>query len=117
MKMMARTLPFSIAHVRQLLLALLAIGLVLRMGAGCEAFAAVPTATVAAASHCDTTPAAPGKPMKADPASCALCYALPDAAATNDRLATPCGLDPLASPTGGLVGRNGAPAPPPPKIA
>ena len=115
--MMAPARSFTFANVRHLLLALLAIGLVLRMGAGCEALAAVPTTTVAAASHCEGMPASPGKPMKADLGSCALCYALPDAMVAKDRSMAHVGIDPVAAPAGGLVGMDGAPAPPPPKIA
>ncbi|WP_445192623.1 hypothetical protein ACT009_01410 [Sphingomonas sp. Tas61C01] len=114
---MTLTRPLSIANIRHVLLALLAIGLVLRMGAGCEALAAVPTTTSAAASHCDTMPATPGKPMKVNLASSALCYALPDAAGTKDSPAKPRALEPIASPIGGLFRLDGAPAPPPPKVA
>lgn len=108
-----RSLAF--ANVRQLLLALLTIGLLLRMGAGCEAMAAKPEATAAAASHCDSVPAGLGKPMKVDPANCAFCHAVPDAAATKDRPAMPRAFAPITYPIGDLVGLNGAPAPPPPK--
>ena len=77
---MARILPRSLANVRHLLLALLALGLVLRMGAGCEAMAAVATTSVAQQSHCADMPGKSGMPAKIDAAACALCAALPDTA-------------------------------------
>jgi hypothetical protein len=114
---MARILPLSIANVRHLLLALLAIGLVLRMGASCEAMAATLQAPAAHNSHCADMPAKPDKPVKSDVAACALCIALPDAATPRVASVIPVTADPVAALSDRLSGLSGGPAPPPPKIA
>ncbi|WP_454884639.1 hypothetical protein [Sphingomonas oryzagri] len=114
---MARILPRSLANVRHLLLALIAIGLVLRMGAGCEAMAATPSAPAAHQAHCADMPAKPGKPIKADAAACALCVALPDASIATIGTALAPTVQPVASLSYRLAGLVGGPAPPPPKIA
>ncbi|WP_157136946.1 hypothetical protein [Sphingomonas sp. PAMC 26617] len=114
---MARILPRSLADIRHLLLALLAVGLVLRMGAGCEAMAATPAMPMAMQSHCAGMPAKPGKPIKSDVATCALCIALPDATVTKASVAPLVAMAPVAGLYDRLAGLSGAPAPPPPKIA
>ncbi|KQN25805.1 hypothetical protein ASE86_06275 [Sphingomonas sp. Leaf33] len=114
---MARVLPRYLADIRHLLLALLAVGLVLRMGAGCEAMAATPAMPMAMQSHCAEMPAKPGKPIKADAAACALCIALPDAAVTKANVPLLVAIAPIAGLYDGLAGLSGGPAPPPPKIA
>ena len=113
---MARFLPRSLLSVRHLLLALLAIGLVLRMGTGCEAMAATPAAPAAHQSHCADMPAKPDKPVKSDVAACALCIALPDAMAAKVGSATLVAVESIAARPNHLSGLSGGPAPPPPKI-
>ena len=115
--MMACVPPRSLTNLRQLLLALLAIGLALRMGAGCEAMAATPTTPAAHRSHCPDIPNKPDKPIKGDIAACALCGALPDAAPTTTGTVS---FDPMEHPSmppNGLASLANGPAPPPPKIA
>lgn len=117
---MARILPRSLADIRHLLLALLAllaVGLVLRMGAGCEAMAATPAMPMAMQSHCAEMPAKPGKPIRSDVATCALCIALPNAVVTKASVAPLVAIAPVAGLHDRLAGLSGAPAPPPPKIA
>ena len=114
---MARILPRSLADIRHLLLALLVVGLVLRMGGGCEAMAATPPMPIATQAHCADMPAKPGKPIKPDVATCALCITLPGSSQSkvaSQRLPT---MAPLASLTDRLAGLAKGPAPPPPKIA
>lgn len=112
---MARFL--SLANVRHLLLALLAVGLVLRIGAGCEATAAVADAPAAHQTHCVDMPAKPDKPVKSEVATCALCIALPDAAVHKVGAAPLVAMQPVAALQNRLAGLAGGPAPPPPKIA
>lgn len=112
-----RILPRSLANVRHLLLALLAIGLVLRMGGGCEAMAATPAATAAHQAHCANMPARPDKPTKSNVAACALCIALPDRVPVNQEAALLASMEPVASLCDRLVSLTSGPAPPPPKIA
>lgn len=114
---MARILALSFAKVRHLLMAMLAIALVLRMGAGCEAMAATPSGPAAHQAHCADMPAKPDKPTKSDVAACALCIALPDAVAAKVGTAHLAAMGPVASLTNRFVGLAGGPAPPPPKIA
>lgn len=114
---MARVLPTSVASVRHLLLAVLAIGLVLRMGAGCEATAATPQAPAAHQSHCADMPAKQGKHADARNCACVACPAMGDPArapAANAFLVT---LKPVAAPLAVMTGLPGGPAPPPPRIA
>ena len=114
---MARILPRSPTAVRHFLLALLAIGLVLRMGGACEAMAAPLAAPAAHKPHCADMPAKPDKPIKSNAAACALCIALPDVTAPRVASATPSAVDPVAALPNRVTGRSGGPAPPPPKIA
>jgi hypothetical protein len=114
---MPRILPRSLANIRHLLLALLAVGLVVRMGAGCEAMAATPATPAAHQAHCADSPAKPDRPAKSDVAACALCIALPDAAVAKVGTSPLVGIEPVAVLTDRLAGLAGGPAPPPPKIA
>jgi hypothetical protein len=114
---MARILPRSMPGIRHLLLALLAVGLVMRLGAGCEAMAAVAVPVAVGDTHCADMPAHPDKPAKLSPSICALCAALPDA--TPAAAATPC-LEKMlldAAPIAQLAGLDFGPAPPPPRVA
>jgi hypothetical protein len=114
---MARISALSLANVRHLLLALLAIGLVLRVGGACEAMAATPSMPVAHQGHCADMPAKPNKPMKSDVAACALCIALPDAAAAKVGSSFLVTVEPTVALIEPLPGLAGGPSPPPPKIA
>lgn len=114
---MACVLPTSFASLRHLLLALLAIGLMLRMGAACEAMAAMPQAPAAHQSHCADMPAGSDKPAKAVSSDCALCVALPDAAAPRAHPTTYVQVEPVGARSVRLTSIAGGPAPPPPKIA
>jgi len=113
---MARILP-RFANLPQLLLALLTIGLVLRLGVGCEAMAATPPTLAIQQSHCADMPAKPCKAHRTDAAACALCIALPDAAIAKVSSAPLVGIEPFPALDDRLAGLSGAPAPPPPKIA
>lgn len=114
---MARFLPRSVTNVRQVLLALLAIGLVLRLGGACEAMAAVPQ-PAAAQSHCADMPAHPGKPVKGETVSCAVFAPMPascgDAVPTEIVIAAAIPARPEAIR---LAGLTSGPAPPPPRAA
>ena len=114
---MACILPRSLTNLRQLLLALLAIGLVLRMGSGCEAMAATSTTPAAHQSHCADVPNKPDKPIKGFVAACALCGALPYAAPTTTEDVLFDAMEHSSTPPNRLAGLSTAPAPPPPKIA
>ena len=114
---MARILPRSPTAVRHFLLALLAIGLVLRMGGACEAMAASFAAPAVHEPHCADMPAKPDKPITSNAAACALCIALPDAASPRVASAILPAADPVAALPNRLTGLSGGPAPPPPKIA
>jgi len=114
---MARLLPPYLANVRHLLVALLAIGLVLRLGSACEAMAATPAAPAAHQSHCADMPAKPDKPVKSEAAACAMCVTLPaklTAPAANVYVAT---ANHTQARQHRLAGMSGGPAPPPPRIA
>ena len=114
---MARFLSQSLTNVRQLLLALLAIGLVLRLGGAYEAMAAVPQPPTEP-SHCTDMPTHPGKPVKGGTASCAVCAPMPatrgDAVLTGIVIAAAIPARPEAIRLDGLTG---GPAPPPPRTA
>lgn len=114
---MVRVLPRSLVNLRHLLVALLAIGLVLRLGGACEAMAATPAAPAAHQSHCADMPAKPDKPVKFDTAACAMCVTLPaklTAPAANVYVAT---ADHAHAKPHRLAGTSGGPAPPPPRTA
>lgn len=110
-----RVPPLSLANVRHLLLALLAIGLVLRVGGTCEAMAAPPPTPAAHQSHCADMPSKPDKPLNSDVAACALCVALPDATGAKVDSTTLVAAAPVAALPDRLTGHSGGPAPPPPK--
>ena len=104
-------------NLRWLMLALLALGLVLRMSAGCEAMAAVPIAPAAHQSHCADMPAKPAKSVEAASADCALCAAMPDGVAPHAATSTYTEVEPTSIGPVRLAGLAGGPAPPPPRIA
>jgi hypothetical protein len=114
---MARVLPLSLANVRHLLLALLAVALILRLGGACEAMAATPATPAVQMSHCADMPAKPDKPTRADVSACALCVALPDPGIAKVANAPLVAIAPVAALLDRLAGLSAAPAPPPPKIA
>ncbi|MBB5714969.1 hypothetical protein [Sphingomonas aerophila] len=111
---MPRALPSF--DLRRILLALLALGLVLRMGAGCDAMAA-PLKPAAQQSHCTDMPAKPDKPLKMDAAACALCVTLPGATPASYGVAVPAAGASDPSRPLLLAGLAGGPAPPPPRAA
>lgn len=114
---MARILPRFVPSMQHLLLVLLALGLVVRMGAGCEAMAAKGAATAAHQTHCADMPAKPAKPVKTDLAACALCAALPDTAPAPVEAFGFVLPEHVSTPPARLAGLIGGPAPPPPRIA
>ncbi|HVF94667.1 MAG TPA: hypothetical protein VM900_10180 [Sphingomonas sp.] len=106
--------------MRHLLLVLLALGLVVRMGAGCEAMAASVSATATHQTHCADMPAKPDKPVKpvkADVTACALCAALPDSAFSAVEAAIFDLPEHASASSARLAGLVGGPVPPPPRIA
>lgn len=113
---MAGTIPRSFPQVRRLLMVLLAIGLVLRIGGGCETMAAAPSMPAAHQARCAEMPAKPDNPVKSDIAACALCIALPDAALAKVSAAPLVVTQPVAALHDRLAGLASGPAPPPPKI-
>lgn len=114
---MALFLPRSLANVRHLMVALMAIGLVLRLVSACDAMAVTPTTPAAHQPHCADMPAKPDKPVKSEAAACPMCVTLPvnlKASAALEYIEN--AGHPLAEPHR-LAGTSGGPAPPPPRIA
>lgn len=112
---MPHTLFSAPRSLRRLVLALLTIGLLMRVAMPCEAMAA-PAATTPM-THCAPHGTAPAKPVKAAGADCAVCVTLPDAAAPASHRPLYVAVEPLEAPRGGLHGLAGGPAPPPPRGA
>jgi len=116
---MERPATRSVSHLRLLLWALLALGLLARVGMPCEAMASPHAAGHAprSASHCAETPASTGKATQAPVGECALCVTLPDAVLPAADGVPYGSIEPAAAGPAGLRGLAGGPVPPPPRTA
>lgn len=95
--------------------ALLALGLVVRLGGACEAMAMPVAAPVAHMAGCDQIPA---KPVKHAPSACPVsCVALPDAVHPAIEQIAFVAAELQTDTTAKLAGLAGGPAPPPPRSA
>lgn len=112
---MIRRRPSSRSLLGRLCVALLAFGLIMRLGGACEAMAAVPATPAAHMADCDRMPA---KSAKESLSACAVaCVALPDAVEPAVGSVAAVVAEPQPGLTTRLTGLARGPAPPPPRNA
>ncbi len=112
---MSRILRHPLPGLRRLLVALIAVGLVLRLAGGCEGMAARPEMSTAHVGHCADMPARPAKAPNVEGSTCAWCAALP---ARMEQRPVGAPILSIVQPpalSASLTSLSSGPAPPPPR--